>query len=311
MPPPGMADASEGSDAMSLHVLSLPVELGAVLLSALPLSSLARVRSVCHAFNGWSVRACASLRTIESDAFGVACSRLECGVEWLLDSGCSPTNACFRDETPDRAVLAVLARAGESTLVELELQNCSALTDDALCAIAQRAPNVHSIGCVRCAQLSARCLTTPSAISGLRGLRRLDMTGSSCAMTNGALCSLVDGCSASLEVLILSGCRQLTTDGVQSLGGLPHLTELDLSYCAKVCSLTSIAKGCVALRSLNLTLCTGLGDKGISECTEGLTRLERLNLTGTGTRKPNPLPGPKPNPEPTFNESFNLAIAGL
>ena len=84
----------------------------------------------------------------------------------------------------------------------------------------------------------------------------------------------------SLQQLDLSGCGQITDEGVSSLSSLTSLQQLDLSHCtqitdAGVSALTSLT----SLQQLNLSNCKQITSEGVFSALSSLPALWVLNVS--------------------------------
>ncbi len=166
------------------------------------------------------------------------------GLRTLKLAGCTE----FTAET----LPAHLDRLGKALgqVSTFSLEDCPALTDDALVALVhgQKSSSTKSP-----AECTAAPLRKSSATSSQRSSQRLGQ----------------------LRELNLSYCKRLTDRGVALLAGLPSLRLLDLRYCVGING-TGLA-GLDGLESLELGDCVGLTDIGLAQLC-GLTNLRHLGL---------------------------------
>lgn len=207
------------------------------------------------------------------------------GVVWLRGDGA----AGAVDEAQGRSI-QVITRAGAiaslpADLKAIELHN---LDDDAVAALVQRCPDLEHL-CVFASTATARpgsigdqavSITDDAfvAIGSLGRLRRLELVG--VQHVKGTKLRELERLPL-LEHLALS-CFDLDDDSLQFLPRLPSLRELDLEanqgYGER--GLVSIG-ACPGLRVLSLSGSAPLRDEWFAPL-EQLTRLESLNLHGTG-----------------------------
>jgi F-box/leucine-rich repeat protein 2/20 len=281
-----------GADAV--HLLALPVDLQAKILSALPLRSLPRVQRTCRALKiagGCSLEA---LTVLDADALPAA--HAEQAVRWLRASRCALRCVRLRARATDGCLQALTVQALSTTdgsaskerpgataaaLRELDLGGAEALTDVALVGL-RGAPDLEKLVLTNCRALTDRGveLATP-----LPALTTLDLGGTQAG--EAATIALARGCPA-LTSLSLRGCRAVGDGGASALGGsLRALAQLDLSNSALSDEgLAALADGCSALTNLNLGGCDALTDGGIGAAAARLERLERFNLSGTAAGDP-------------------------
>lgn len=100
----------------------------------------------------------------------------------------------------------------------------------------------------------------------------------------------------SLQTLVLSDCSNLTDHGIEGLAercrkldtlvlqGCDKLTDAALRYLAdpNICTASSTAM-CDAIRTLNLSFCTGITGPGVQTLLSACACLEELNLSGLAT----------------------------
>jgi hypothetical protein len=128
-----------------------------------------------------------------------------------------------------KGVAALAAAAGpRPALKSLDLSDCAALDAQGLEALAKAFPGLTSLSLGGCGALGADGVTT---LAALPALRSLDLARCGGAVTDAGLEALC-GQLRQLTRIRMDGARELTVAALAALGGLPALTEADLTCCA-------------------------------------------------------------------------------
>eukprot|EP00747_Dinoflagellata_sp_TGD_P206330 gnl/TRDRNA2_/TRDRNA2_80056_c0_seq1.p1 gnl/TRDRNA2_/TRDRNA2_80056_c0~~gnl/TRDRNA2_/TRDRNA2_80056_c0_seq1.p1 ORF type:complete len:356 (+),score=28.92 gnl/TRDRNA2_/TRDRNA2_80056_c0_seq1:68-1135(+) len=113
-------------------------------------------------------------------------------------------------------------------------------------------------------------------------LRELDFSGYA-NLTDSDIQALLVGCGAGLSMLVLSGCQSLTDESLSTIAkSCPNLQTVNLAGCQALTDrgLRKLAAGCPHLQSLYLNLCVKVADKGIHAIAAGCSHLSMLDVTG-------------------------------
>lgn len=146
---------------------------------------------------------------------------------------------------------------GNMSIVDLDLTDCTQMTDDA----------VSCIACMECLSklvLSGCCLITDAGVAWLeesKELQYLDL--SHCYQ-------LTDDCLRSIatlnhiQYLSLAECYEITGDGIAHLNGMSHLQKLHLSGCLGILDLgLHRVRELTRVRELSISSCDNIGDEGM------------------------------------------------
>ncbi|KAK9734331.1 hypothetical protein RND81_04G132200 [Saponaria officinalis] len=135
-------------------------------------------------------------------------------------------------------------------LEELVLEGCFGIDDDSLATLKQESKSLK--------------------ILDMSSIQNVSHVGLS-SLTNGIGC---------LQQLTLAYGSSVTLDLARSLQRLSKLQSIKLDGCAITCSgLQAIGNGCVSLRELSLSKCTGVTDDGLSSIVRKHQELEKLDIT--------------------------------
>jgi F-box/leucine-rich repeat protein 2/20 len=149
--------------------------------------------------------------------------------------------------------------------------------EHALARLAQRFPCVTSL---RLHGPTVCDLEVRAAAALNQSLTRLDLTQCD-NVTDKALALLAGECK-SLRALVALGCRDITNEGVRSLGrGCRELTSLCLGWCdISDNALLVLSEQCTLLEELDVSGCGRISDAGVSAVTNGCRCLSTLSIEG-------------------------------
>jgi F-box and leucine-rich repeat protein GRR1 len=125
-----------------------------------------------------------------------------------------------------------------SSLTELDLTDCTRLTDNAVASLSLRCPSLAVLrlsGCSNMTDTALDCLLRDPRYGHARGQNLVRLYFAFCIqLTNAGLQRLCEGCEK-LEVLDLSGCVHLTDDVISAVAKFcPHLQRLGLARCKRL-----------------------------------------------------------------------------
>lgn len=170
----------------------------------------------------------------------------------------------------------MLAFSNSHSLHTLSLANCRRLTDEGIINLA------HLVSLESLSLDGCRCLTdrTLAALGGLYELRRLDLSQCDLITDDGLehLANLED-----LEELSLGWCRSITDRGIDTLtaqsGRNPRLRVLRLARCAITDKGVEYLGRLSALEELDLNGCAGIGGAVLGNALARMSRLETLDVS--------------------------------
>ncbi|XP_038596528.1 leucine-rich repeat-containing protein 29 [Tachyglossus aculeatus] len=180
--------------------------------------------------------------------------------------------------TPE--VLASLGEMDGLHLEKLVLQGCRELTDDSVITLCRLQPGLTTLNIDGCTELGDRAVV--AVCQGMPRLRHLQI-GRLQQLTDYGLSAL--GRLRELQILHMAECCLICGEGlIQALGAekiLPPITTLNLAYCAlvkdvSVLPLVSLLSR--TLRTLDLSLCTGLTNKSLHAIFSQLPKLKSLHM---------------------------------
>lgn len=169
----------------------------------------------------------------------------------------------------------------QPNLTNLNLSNCSEISDVALWAIAKHCPRIQHLVLSCCDKITNIGLRSLS----LRCSELLYLDFTNCYILNDlGLASIACGCFK-LKSLNLTNCYNITDSGVGKVVKSCQLLEiLNLHCCHNVGEfgdhgLKEIATYCKHLKYLDLVKCKHVSDNGLSMITTNCTKLETLKLS--------------------------------
>lgn len=156
------------------------------------------------------------------------------------------------------STMSALATHCAATLVHLNLQRCTAITDEGFA-------KWHS-----------------SETYSFRGLRSLNLAD--CTFLTDACITHIALAAPNVESLVLSFCCALTDAAIEAVArGFPHLRELDMSFCGAAVSDASIEElvGNVGstLERLSVRGCIRMSDVGVASVVKECGGLNFLNVS--------------------------------
>ncbi|ETW05309.1 hypothetical protein H310_04262 [Aphanomyces invadans] len=173
-------------------------------------------------------------------------------------------------------------------LKTLDFSHCQDITDAGLACVLKKTPRLVSVSVAGCPYLTERALTQLASTCG-RTLQSLNVSDLA-KTTDNVVASLALAKPIVLRVLRLRNARQLTDAAFEALVHPPQtftqavavaytIDKLDLTGCDGLTglALSWIAAGCPVLRSLNLTGCSRINDKGF-RALQGCAHLQKLRL---------------------------------
>lgn len=167
---------------------------------------------------------------------------------------------------------------GLTELHTLILQDCQALSDEALRFISQGLANcLHVLDLSFCASVTdsgVKCLARMPAI------RELNLR--SCDNVSDLAIGYLAECGAKLTLLDVSFCERVTDIALVHVAqGLPHLRALSVNACGVGDDgLARLARSARDLTTLNLGQCPRLTDAGLQAVAQHLRQLESIDLYG-------------------------------
>ncbi|KAJ7559179.1 hypothetical protein O6H91_04G073000 [Diphasiastrum complanatum] len=176
-------------------------------------------------------------------------------------------------------------------LSSLDASYCSQLTDECLAATTSACPLIESLVLASCPSIGPNGLL---ALKSLSSLMVLDLSYT--FLTD--LLPIYEACPC-LEVLKLSACKYLANDTFYPLHGgnvLPHLRELDISYCSlDRAAIEGLLSHCPHLVHISLNGCRNVydfnwdsfplwssGSDFVGECSGKDTRMDGIDLDEDG-----------------------------
>jgi len=182
----------------------------------------------------------------------------------------------------DDGVLQVLCTPG-TPLGEVDLRDCRDVTDAGVRAIATTGDRVRSLN-LQPASCGVRESIGFDSLSELlpaaRWLHTLKL--GRCLLVDDKVCDLVRESCPNLRALSLSGCRDVSDDGVESVANLGSLLSLVLSGTAITdhgCHALATGRAARRLTELHLSR-TGVTDIGVVPLIESCRQLKTLLLDG-------------------------------
>jgi len=170
--------------------------------------------------------------------------------------------------------ISLVALAATVALTTLDLSFCSNITDAGVQVIAAALPELHTLILAHCLAISN---VGVEALARVSTLRVLSIRGCSC-VTDEGLKALSE--HHLICTLNLGFCYLVTDQGVKFIvKGLPGLMDLSVHACNMVTdgSLMAVAE-LSAMRSLDISSCTQVSDKGIKAVVGCLPLLHTLHL---------------------------------
>ncbi|KAF0684293.1 Aste57867_23757 [Aphanomyces stellatus] len=174
-------------------------------------------------------------------------------------------------------------------LTRLDLSHCPNITDPGLAFVVQKLTGLVAVSVAGCPRLSERALCQLVTTFGPT-LARLNLSSLDKQVTDKVVAALALTKAKSLRVLRLQHTQQLTDAAFESLVHPPQtftqavamtykIDKIDLTCCILITglALSWIAAACPQLRSLNLTGCSNITDKGL-RCLQGNALLSKLTL---------------------------------
>ena len=154
------------------------------------------------------------------------------------------------------------------------------VTDPAIVALCARCANLERLDVSGCKRLTDGCA---AAIASLSNLRRLNLTR--CRLTDDGLRAICLSPSvvSTLEHLNLYAAPCVTSKSLRCVAACDRLTFLDLCGAARLDddALRDVAEGCLNVRSLNLSWCPNVTDRGLLAVAKRLgATLELLSVHG-------------------------------
>jgi F-box/leucine-rich repeat protein 14 len=170
----------------------------------------------------------------------------------------------------------LLALSSSHRLHTLSLANCRRITDEAVINIS------HLLSLEALSLGGCRCLTDRSlaAVADLYALRKLDL--SQCDLISDSGLEQLDNLEC-LEELSLGWCRQITDQGIDILTAQPErsttLCILRLARCPISDQGVEYLGRLVSLEELDLNGCSGVGSTALGKTLESLTHLANLDVS--------------------------------
>ncbi|KAI5556500.1 hypothetical protein BDE02_18G039900 [Populus trichocarpa] len=253
--------------------------------------NLATLALQCQSLQEMDLTDCESLTNSICDVFsdGGGCPKLK---SLVLDNCESLTAVRFRSTS-----LVSLSLVGCHAITALDLacpslelvclDGCDHLEKASFCPVALRLLNLGI-----CPKLNMLSIEAPFMVSlELKGCGVLSEATINCPLLtslDASFCSqLKDGCLSATTAscpligsLILMSCPSVGSDGLFSLGRLPHLTVLDLSY-TFLMNLEPVFDSCLQLKVLKLQACKYLTDTSLEPLYKdgALPALQELDLS--------------------------------
>ena len=157
----------------------------------------------------------------------------------------------------------------------LDLSHCSAVSDLALCTVAQYCPGLEVLDITGCFALTDESiLAVGSSCPALRVWRLAMCAGVSAEGLTGLALA-----PRGLEVLDVSGCTALTNACVDKIvSRVPEMQYLAIAGCTAIddAAVQSVARNCPKLAALNIASCTGVSMASCMALIHELPQLLRL-----------------------------------
>ncbi|EKX44552.1 hypothetical protein GUITHDRAFT_72182 [Guillardia theta CCMP2712] len=191
----------------------------------------------------------------------------ENSLEYINFAGCS--------KLTNRTVFSIVAH-GNITITSLILNRCPWLKDDAIILITSACQNLWQLGVSQCSGLTSEGLR---AISFSKSLRTLDLSLNS-ALTDEVLAAIIDSL-ALLSSLDVSGCENISDEGVSNIRRVRNLSSLDLSGNMTLTdrSLVVLASECPQLISLKCMMLPNISSKTVQTIATYCSSLEDVDLS--------------------------------
>ena len=188
----------------------------------------------------------------------------------------------------EREPAAVQALTACKNLRSIVLNNLWQLRDAGIQAIVQSCPLLVDVRCESCVGLTDASL---QALAGLVHIRRVDLGGSPRLTDAGVLGLVTSPRGSQLESLVLFDSYHFSDAVLRALGRhCPRLEQAsfgdregfhatDTPYVFTDDGVRALAKGCGALRHIELRQHSKVGDAGVAALATHCPRLEEVNLT--------------------------------
>ncbi|XP_026582484.1 dynein regulatory complex subunit 6 [Pseudonaja textilis] len=176
----------------------------------------------------------------------------------------------------DSGIKSFVDGPSASKLKELNLANCSYVSDIALVKISERCPNLIYLNLQNCKLVTDTGVQAMTAMASLAYLN-ISRTG----ISDQGLESL--GRHFKIKEIILSECRLISDTGMKALcTELKKLDYLDLSFCRHISNSTLkyLSLNCRKLTCLILVGCFKINDAGIQLIASGCNFLHYLDISG-------------------------------
>lgn len=164
-------------------------------------------------------------------------------------------------------------------LESLNVSGCIRISDDGLISLAPACGKLERAMLDDCELVSDKGVETLVRVA--RDLKHLGLRR--CRFVSDAIANVLATHTVHLQTLLLTGCNQLTNDGLDTIViGLQELCVLDLSRCSVTDEgLTSVSRHCHHLTTLHIEWCYAVTDAGIDKLSSGVcSGLTTLMLSG-------------------------------
>jgi len=252
-------------------LLSLPVELLALLFSFVDLRVFLRLSLVCKYLQE-VVQDCKNRETLD---FNSVKRSLDTALPTLLKRYRLGNIRSVKLEDSyklDDKKLESICVAFSSSLQDLLLRNCSKIKQ---IQFISTCTNLERLDISGCTGISLSTLVPTFPIS-LHAIRLCSLS----QVNDGTLRALTERCT-SLDSIALDECYNCNDEAVAAIAkGCPNLQTLILSWCSNISNsaLQSLANNTKDLQHLALEECHHITDEGITQLAKGCTNLTKLNL---------------------------------
>jgi F-box and leucine-rich repeat protein GRR1 len=166
--------------------------------------------------------------------------------------------------------------------LEIDLENCHRLEDDAVTALISEGASLRELRLVQCVRITDNAfLNLPSGIT-FDGLRVLDLT--SCQEIQDVGVQRIVEAAPRLRNLVLNKCRRITDRAISAITRLgKNLHYIHLGHCSQItdAGLQQLIRQCNRIRYIDLANCTNLTDVSVTQLAQ-LPRLKRVGLVKCG-----------------------------
>ncbi|KAG0029490.1 SCF ubiquitin ligase complex subunit [Podila clonocystis] len=163
--------------------------------------------------------------------------------------------------------------------MEMDLANCSLMTDNAIQSVFKTLPQIRDINMTLLSEITDASFSwILPTVHRFEQLRVLNLT--SCALITDETLFKIIPAAPRLRSLTLTKCDRITDAGasvIKTLG--KHLHYLHLGHCSKLTdkAISTLAQNCTRIRYLDLACCSKLTDAAVFSLAQ-LPKLRRIGL---------------------------------